>query len=106
VPPGEAVWISLDLPAGVNFVSGTAAGRPLPFAPLTRSRGPERLLRSEIIELASADQAVRVVIQLRGPSGEASMTAELTSVADFNARFALDWHPDPAPETYGGWVLP
>ncbi len=83
-----------------------AAGRPLAFAPLAPSHGAERLLRSRTVALASADQAVRVEIQLRGPSGEACMTAELTSVTDFNARFAVDSHPDPAPETYGGWRLP
>ena len=106
MPAGEAVWISLDLPARVDLVSAAAAGRLLRFAPLASSRGAARLLRSQTIDLASADQAVRVEIQLRGPSGEARMTAELTSIADFNARFALDWHPDPAPETYGGWRLP
>ena len=106
MPPGEAIWISLDLPARVDFVSAAVAGRPLRFAPLAPSRGAERLLRSKTIELASGDQAVRVEIRLRGPSGEARMTAELMCVASFNARFALDWNPDPAPETYGGWRLP
>ena len=106
VPPGEAVWVSLELPAGVDLVSAAAAGRPLPFAPLAASPGAERLLRSETLGLAPGHEALRVEIQLRGPAGEARLTAELNALAAFNARFGLDWRPDPAPETYGGWRLP
>lgn len=94
------------MPADAELVSAKAAGRPLPFAPLAPGGGASRLLRSETIELASGDQRVLAEILLGGPSGQNRFTAELTSVDDFNARFGFDWHPGPAPETYGGWRLP
>ena len=66
--------------------------------------GARRLLRSAPLEIAGDDE-VEVEIRLRGPAGDARLTATLSSLAEFNLGFALDWRPGPA-DTYGGWHLP
>ena len=102
VPPGEALWIGLTLPAGSELASAGAGGRPLAMESL--GAGPDgAFLRSAPF---GADGETGAEIVLRGPGGEARMQLELGGLDAFNRRFGFSWSHEPAPDSYGNWRLP
>lgn len=102
VPPGEAVWISLTLPAGTLLAQASIGEEALTFEPIGATGKDGQLLRSAPF---GGDGAVRAELAVLGPDGLATMTLELCSLPAFNARFDLAWRHEPAPRSYGGWRM-
>lgn len=104
VPPGEALWIGLSLPAGIALAWAASGDRVLTMKVIGTGPDGGQFLRSE--PFGDQDRAATAEVALRGPDGEARMRVELSSLAAFNARFGFAWSHEPPPTSYGGWRLP
>lgn len=104
VPPGEALWIGLSLPVGTELAAAEVGDERLPMESIGGGRDGGQFLRSA--PFGAEGDAVSVEVALQAPGGEARLQLELSSLAEFNARFGLAWRHEPPPGSYGGWRLP